>query len=146
MGSNEQFSGRKSNGNESKSRFGLFGHFVEDAEPLPEEAAAGGGEPAHFAGEGEILAGEAGPDDIATGDFGAAHVLDGAEVEVVGAVVGLVDGGFFGADVVGPDGGAGVLRAPRDNTTASEEIDEVWRGLDHAFIKIAWNMFVKELF
>lgn len=107
---------------------GFDGHLVEDAEPFPEEAAAGGGEAAHLAGDGEILAGKAGPHDVALWNGGAADVLDGIEVEMAGAVVGGVDGGLLRADVVRPDGGAGVLGPLGDKAAAGKEIDEGWTG------------------
>jgi hypothetical protein len=112
---------------------GFYGHLVEDAEPFPEEAAAGGGEAAHLAGEGEVLAGEAGPDDVAMGNGRAADVFDGAEVEMVDAVVGGVDGGLLRADVVRPDGAAGVLGALSDKTAAGKEIDEGWKRCFNGF-------------
>lgn len=79
-------------------------------------------------GEGEVLAGEAGPDDVAVGNGAAADLLDGAEVEMAGAVVGGVDGGLLRADVVRPDGGAGVLGSLGDKAAAGKEIDEGWKG------------------
>ena len=113
---------------------GFFRHFIEHPEPFPEQAAAGGGEAAHFPGEGEVLAGEAGPDDVAPRDLRAANLLDGAEVEMAVAVVDLVDGGLFRADVVGPDRNAGVFRSLRDQPAAGEEIDEGRCGRFHAII------------
>jgi len=104
------------------------GHFIEDAEPFPEKAAAGGGEAAHLAGEGKVLAGEAGPDDVSVGDGGSADLLDGAEVEMVVAVVGGVAGGFLWADVVGPDRDAGMPGALGDKAAAREEIDKGWKS------------------
>ncbi len=112
---------------------GFDGHLVEDAEPFPEEAAAGGGETAHFAGEGEILAGEAGPDDVALGNGSTANVLNGAEVKMTGAVVGGVDGGFFRANVIGPYGNTCVFSSLRDEPAAGEKIDKSWCSQDHGF-------------
>ena len=106
----------------------LDGHFIEDAEPFPEKAAAGGGEAAHLAGEGKVLAGEAGPDDVAVGDGGSADLLDGTEVEMVVAVIGGVAGGFLRADVVGPDRDAGMPGALGDKAAAREEIDKGWKS------------------
>jgi hypothetical protein len=54
-------------------------------------------------------AGEAGPDDFAVGNGAAGDLLDGAEVEMAGAVVGGVDGGLLRANVVRPDGGQACL-------------------------------------
>jgi hypothetical protein len=113
---------------------GFDGHLIEDAEPFPEEAAAGGGEAAHLASEGKVLAGEAGPDDVAVGNGPAADVLDGAEVEMAVAVVGGVDGGLLRADVVRPDGGAGVLGSLGDKAAAGKEIDEGWTGGVYEFL------------
>ena len=107
---------------------GFDGHLVEDAQPFPEEAAAGGGEATHLAGEGEVLAGKAGPDDVTVGNGAAGDVLDGAEVEMAGAMVGGVDGGLLRADVVRPDRGAGVLGSLGDKAAAGKEIDEGWKG------------------
>ena len=107
---------------------GFDGHLVEDAEPFPEEAAAGGGEATHLAGKGEVLTGEAGPDYVALRNGGAGDVLDGAEVEMAGAVVDGVDGGLLRADVVRPDGVAGVLGSLGDKAATGKEIDEGWKG------------------
>ena len=104
----------------------LDGHFIEDPKPFPEQAAAGGGEAAHLAGEGKVLAGETGPDDIAVGDGGSADVLDGTEVEMVGAVVGGVAGGLLRANVVGPDRDACMPDSLGDKATARKEIDKGW--------------------
>lgn len=108
---------------------GFFRHFVQHPEPFPEETTAGGGEATHLAGEGEVLAGEAGPDDVAVGNGAAADVLYGAEVEMAGAVVGGVDGGLLQANVVRPDRGAGVLGSLGDKAAAGKEIDESWKAL-----------------
>ena len=54
--------------------------------------------------------------------------VDGAEVKMAGAVVGGVDGGLLRADVVRPDGGAGVLGSLGDKAAAGKEIDEGWMG------------------
>ena len=53
-------------------------------------------------------------------------VLDGAEVEMAGtvAVVGGADGRLLRADVVRPDGGAGVLGSLDDKAATSKEVDE----------------------
>jgi hypothetical protein len=91
-------------------------------------ASAGRRKTTHFLGEGEVPAGEAGPDDVAVRNGAAADVLDGAEVEMAGAVVGGVDGGLLRADVVRPDGGAGVLGSLGDKAAASKEIGEGWKG------------------
>jgi hypothetical protein len=107
---------------------GFDGHLVEDAEPFPEEAAAGGGEATHLASKGEILAGEAGPDDVTVGNRAAVYVLDGTEVKMAWSVVGGVDGGLLRADVVRPDGGAGVLGSLGDKAAAGKEIDESWKS------------------
>ena len=106
---------------------GFDGHLVEDTQPFPEEATAGGGEAAHLAGEGEVLAGEASPDDIALGNGAAVDVFDGAEVEMIVAVVGGVDGGLLRADVVRPDGGAGVPCPLGDKAAAGKKIDKGWK-------------------
>ncbi len=106
----------------------LDGHFIEDAEPFPEQAAAGGGEAAHLAGKREVLAGEAGPDDVAVGDGGSADLLDGTEVEMVVAVVAGVAAGLLRADVVGPDRDAGMAGTLGDQAAAREEIDKSWKG------------------
>lgn len=103
---------------------GLDRHLVENPQPFPEQAAAGGSETAHLPGEGEILAGETGPYDVTLRDLRAAHVLDGTGMEMPGSVVCGVDRGLARADVVGPDRGAGVLHALRDQAAAREEIDE----------------------
>ena len=50
--------------------------------------------------EGEILAGKACPDDVTAGNGRACHLLDGAEMKVVGSVVGGVDRRLLGANVV----------------------------------------------
>lgn len=47
---------------------------------------------------------------------------------MAGAVVGGVDGGLLRADVVRPDGGAGVLGSLGDKAAAGKEIDEGWKG------------------
>lgn len=104
----------------------LDGHFIENPEPFPEHAAAGGGEAAHFAGEGKILAGKAGPDYVPVGDGGSADLLDGTEVEMVVAVVGGVTGGFLRADIVGPDRDANMPSSLGDKAAACEEIYEGW--------------------
>lgn len=62
------------------------------------------------------------------GNGGTADVLDGAGVEMAGAVVGGVDGGLLRADVVRPDGGAGVLGSLGDKSATGKEIDEGWKG------------------
>ena len=113
---------------------GFFGHFIEDAEPLPEEATAGGGESAHFPSEGKILAGEAGPDDVAGRDLVALDLFDGTEVEMVVAMVGGVDGGLFRANVVRPDGHAGMTHTLGDQAAAGEEVDECGFWWRHAII------------
>lgn len=102
-------------------------HFVQNPKPFPEHAAAGGRKAAHFSGEGEVLAGEAGPDDVAVGDGVSADLLDGTEVKVVVAVVGGVTAGLLRADVVRPDGDAGVLGSLGDKAAAGKEIDESWK-------------------
>ena len=43
-------------------------------------------------------------------------------------MVGGVDGGLLRADVVRLNGGAGVLGSLGDKATASNEIDESWKG------------------
>jgi hypothetical protein len=73
------------------------------------------------------MAGKACPDDVAAGNEAAADALDGAEVEMAGAVVGGVDGGLLRADIVRPDGRAGVLGSLGDKAAASKEIDESWK-------------------
>lgn len=100
---------------------------LDNPEPFPEQTAAGSREAAHLPGEGQILAGETGPDDVTLRDLRAAHVLDGTAMEMPGSVVGGVDRGLARADVVGPDRGAGVLHALRDQAAAREEIDEGWK-------------------
>ncbi len=112
---------------------GFDGHLVEDAEPFPEEAAAGGGEATHLPGEGEVLAGEAGPDDVAVGNLVPEDIFNRVEVEMIFAVVGGVDGGLLRANVVRPDGGAGVLGSLGDKAAAGKEIDESWKGGVHEF-------------
>jgi len=87
------------------------------------------GEKGVDAGEGKILAGEAGPDDVAVRDGGSADLPDGAEVEMVTAVVGGVAGGFLRADVVGPDRDAGMQGTLGDMAAAREEIDKGWKGV-----------------
>ena len=47
---------------------------------------------------------------------------------MAGAVVGGVDGGLLRADVVRPDGGAGVLDSLGHKGTAGKKIDEGWKG------------------
>lgn len=49
-------------------------------------------------------------------------------MEMAVAVVGGVDGGLLRADVVRPDGGAGVLGSLGDKAAAGKEIDEGWKG------------------
>jgi uncharacterized protein YcfJ len=61
-------------------------------------------------------------------------VLDGAEVEVAGAVIGGVDGGLLRADVIRPDGGAGLLGSLGDKY-ACKEVDERWKGGDYGFFE-----------
>lgn len=122
-------------GNDSR----LDRHFVQNPEPFPEHAAAGGRKAAHFASEGEVLAGEAGPDDVAVGDGGSADLLDGTEVKMIVAVIGDVTGGLFGADVVRPNGGAGVLGSLGDKAAASKEIDEGWRAGGHEFMRTVFG-------
>ena len=111
------------------------GHFVKDFQPFPEEAAAGGGEAAHLTSEREILAGEAGPDDVAVGNGAAADVLDGTEMEMIFSVVGGVDGRLLRADVVRPDGSAGMFCPLGDKTAPGKEIDEGWWVGDHKFMR-----------
>jgi hypothetical protein len=62
---------------------GFLWHFVEDAQPFPEETAPGCGEATHLASKREVLTGEAGPDDIALGNVVAGNVFDGAEMKMV---------------------------------------------------------------
>lgn len=64
------------------------------------------------------MPGETGPDHVALRDRRAADLLDGDEVEMVVAVVGLEDGGFLRADVVGPPRNAGPFRSLRDQPAA----------------------------
>jgi hypothetical protein len=45
---------------------------------------------------------------------------------MAGAVVGGVDCSFLRADVIRPDGDAGVLGSLGDKAAASKEIDESW--------------------
>ena len=47
---------------------------------------------------------------------------------MAGAVVGGVDGGLLRADIVRPDGGAGVLGSLGDKAAADQEIVEDWKG------------------
>ena len=47
---------------------------------------------------------------------------------MAGAVVGGVDGCLLRADIVRPDGGAGVLGSSGDKAAAGKEIDEGWKG------------------
>jgi hypothetical protein len=61
------------------------------------------------------------------GNGGAADVLDGAEVEMAGAVVGGVDGGLLRADVVRPDGGEGVLGSLGDKAVPAKKSTKVGR-------------------
>ena len=102
-------------------------HFVENAEPLPEEAAAGCGEAAHFSGKGEVLTGEAGPDDVAPRNLSAADVFNGSEMEMIVAVVRGVDSSLLRADVVRPDGETSVLGTLGDKATACKEIYKGWK-------------------
>lgn len=55
-------------------------------------------------------------------------IFNRVEVEMIVAVVGGVDGGLLRADVVRPDGGAGVLGSLGDKAAAGKEIDESWKG------------------
>lgn len=47
---------------------------------------------------------------------------------MAGTVVGSVDGSLLWANVVRPDGGAGVLGSLGDKAAAGEEINEGWKG------------------
>ena len=52
---------------------------------------------------------------------------------MAGAVVGGVDSRLLRADVVRPDGGAGVLGSLGDKAAAGEEINEGWKGCAQEF-------------
>ncbi len=65
---------------------------------------------------------------IVSGICDFAGILDKIEVEMAGAEVGGVDGGLLRADVVRPNGGAGVLGSLGDQAAAGKEIDEGWKG------------------
>lgn len=106
----------------------LDSHFIEHPEPFPKKPAAGGSKATHLAGEGKVLAGETGPDDVAVGDGGSVDLLDGTEVEMFAAVVGGIAGGLFRADVIGPDRDASMSDTLGDKAAAREEIDKGWRG------------------
>ncbi len=112
---------------------GFDRHFVEDAKPFPKHAAARGGDAAHLASEGKVLAGEAGPDDVALGNRGSYDLLDGTEVEMVVAVVGGVTGSLFRADVVGLDRDAGMNDSLGYKAAAREEIDKSWNDSSQEF-------------
>lgn len=60
-------------------------------------------------------------------------ITDGAEVEMIVSVVGGVNGGLLRANVVRPDGNAGVLGSLGDKAAAGKEIDEGWKACGHGF-------------
>ncbi len=64
-------------------------------------------------------------------NFRAFHLLDGAEMKVVGSVVGGVDRRLLGANVVRPHGQASVPDPLRDQPASSEEIDKGERREGH---------------
>jgi hypothetical protein len=49
------------------------------------------------------------------------------------AVVGSINGGLLRADVVRPDGGAGVFGTLSDKAATGKEIDEGWKGYVQEF-------------
>lgn len=54
-------------------------------------------------------------------------MLNGTEVKVLITVIGRVDGGLLGTDVVRPDGFARALCAFSDEATTGEEVEEGWQ-------------------
>lgn len=109
--------------------FGWLWHLIEHPQPLPEKPAAGCGETAHLPSERQILAREACPDDIRCRDRAAAHLLNRAEVEMPGIVIGGVDGGLLRTDVVRPNRKARMTNALGYEAATGEEIDEGWKDL-----------------
>ncbi len=65
---------------------------------------------------------------------------------MAGAVVGGVDGGLLRADVVRPDGGAGVLGSLGDKAAAGKEIDEGWKGCVQEQNCSAWSLLGRNFF
>lgn len=63
----------------------------------------------------------------------AGNVFDGAEMKMAWAVVSGVDGSFLRADIVRPDGGAGMLGSLCYKAAACKEIDEGWMGVVDGF-------------
>ena len=76
------------------------------------------------------MAKEAGPDDVAFGNPVPVDIFNRVEVKMIVAVIGGVDGRLLRANVVRPDGGAGVLGSLGDKAAAGKEVDESWKALD----------------
>lgn len=79
---------------------GFDRHFVKNAEPLPEKAAAGRRETSHFTGKGEVLTGETGPDNVTLGNRRSANMFNRTQVKMIVAMIRSVNGRLFRADVV----------------------------------------------
>ena len=58
----------------------------------------------------------------------AEDIFNRVEVKMIVAVIGGVDSCLLRANVVRPDGGAGVLGSLGDKAAAGKEIDEGWKG------------------
>ena len=54
-------------------------------------------------------------------------MLNGTEVKVLITVIGRVDGGLLGTDVVRPNGFARALCAFSDETTTGKEVEKGWQ-------------------
>ena len=79
------------------------------------------------------MAGETSPDDVAFGNLMARDIFNRVEVKMIVAVVGGVDCGLLRADIVRPDGRAGMLGSLGDKAAAGKEIDKGWKGCVQEF-------------
>lgn len=102
----------------------FFRHFIQHPQPLPEQAAARGGETSHLACQRKILTGETGPDDVPTRNLGALDLLDGAEVKMVIPMIRGVHGRLLRTNVIRPNRRASMLHSLRDQPAASKKINE----------------------
>lgn len=108
---------------EHDQRRAAVAEVVEDASEAEEGAGLFAVESGHCSGDGEVVAGEGGGEEVAGGDVVGVEFVDVAEVEVVEGEIGGVHFLFVGVDVVGEDD-APVLafESEADEADAGEEL------------------------